>query len=120
VPRIAYEYRVGGQIYRSNRVWAGEAVFGTSDEAHRVVERYRPRQAVTVYYDPDDPATAVLEPGGNWTRWLHMVVIGTMLTAMGFAMVGIAAWGWWTLGKASPRQVNRRGAAGSHGSWRSS
>jgi hypothetical protein len=99
LPRVIFAYAVDGRTYRGERLWPGRAVFGTYNEARRVVERYPRGQPVTVYYDPDDPATAVLEPGGDWTRWLHRIVLGTFFTAMGSIMVGVAAWSWWTLGQ---------------------
>ena len=61
---IAYRYTVDGAPYEGDRVRL-TLTQSTSDssDARRVVDRYPAGAEVRVAYDPDDPATSVLEPG---------------------------------------------------------
>ena len=52
--KITYAYHVNGDKFTAHRIASG-----TSSGS---MNRYRPG-AIQVFYDPDDPATAVLEPG---------------------------------------------------------
>lgn len=58
-PQVVYEYRVGGRRYRGERLSIGEAVgnFGVEE----TLARYPAGAAVQVYYNPANPAEAVLE-----------------------------------------------------------
>jgi len=58
---VLYTYRVNDRDYRGTRLHAGEpATLGRVTE--ETVEKYRTGANVTVYYNPDNPAEAVLEP----------------------------------------------------------
>ena len=60
---LRYGYQVNGRGYVGTAVnfgWA--AIYGARDQAEAAASRYRPDENVTVYYDPDHPGTAVLEP----------------------------------------------------------
>jgi Protein of unknown function (DUF3592) len=65
---ILYEYWVDGQTYRSNvwRMQAGSSSF--TGAAEKAVARYPIGSRVMVYYNPDAPGDAMLEPGkmGWW------------------------------------------------------
>ena len=66
-PRVEYQYRVGKRKYRGRRITIGEKTSGFELEA--ILARYPVGAAVTVYYDPANPQTAVLErdlPAGVW------------------------------------------------------
>jgi hypothetical protein len=60
---ILYEYFVNGRAHRSDvwRVRPGSSSF--TKAATAAVERYPVGAAVTVYFNPEDPADAMLEPG---------------------------------------------------------
>lgn len=58
-PSIAYEYTVNGKRYTGERISLGENIPETDFE--RVLNRYPVGAEVTVYYDPANPAQAVLE-----------------------------------------------------------
>jgi hypothetical protein len=82
---ITYEYNIAGRPYQGTHVHVSDVHFGDGkSEAEAAVDRYRPRAAVLVYYDPDRPGRAVLEPGPNWED------SGSLLIA---AFVGYLAWG---------------------------
>ncbi len=60
---LRYAYRVNARDYvgtSANFGWT--AIYGLREQAETAASRYRPGDNVTVYYDPDYPATAVLEP----------------------------------------------------------
>lgn len=58
-PLVEYEYRVDGKTYRNRRITIGEKTSGHELEA--ILARYPHGATVTVYYDPANPQTAVLE-----------------------------------------------------------
>jgi hypothetical protein len=62
---IVYHYDVDGTQRAGTRVSMDEAPFGSRSWAEERVERYPVATAVRVWYDPDDPSHAVLEPGIN-------------------------------------------------------
>jgi hypothetical protein len=87
---VEYAYEVGGQAYTSDKHamgsgnTAGRA--GTRTEARREGrERFPTGKAVRVYYDPDDPAVAVLQPGASLDNWgAYMpVVLGLLFAVLG-------------------------------------
>jgi Protein of unknown function (DUF3592) len=78
---VSYRFTVGGCEFVGNR-----ACFGDSDltswswAARKIVNRYRPGDAVTVHYDPSKPREAVLEPG----------VSGTIMATLAFEIAFLA------------------------------
>lgn len=83
---VLYRYTVNGQIKTSNQVSFGS--YGSNNPAHAqsVLNLYPSGRKVTVYYSPDDPDKAVLEPGaGGFTFFLP--VFGLV-----FLSVGLAGW----------------------------
>ncbi|MFH1299773.1 MAG: DUF3592 domain-containing protein [Planctomycetota bacterium] len=70
-PEIEYQYKVDGQELKGTRVSVEDASIGTKDSAQMIVDQYPLHKTVTVSYQPQQPANAVLEPG-NWIgtyRW---------------------------------------------------
>ena len=58
-PYVEYEYKVGQQTHRCHRIIIGEK---TADfELEEILARYPVGASVTVYYNPANPAQAVLE-----------------------------------------------------------
>jgi hypothetical protein len=58
---LQYSYRVGGKDYQSSRVfWGGNE--GREKHMASVVETYPAGGKVRVFYDPKNPAEAVLDP----------------------------------------------------------
>jgi hypothetical protein len=65
-PDVVYRYQVDEMDYRGSRISLGGRLYASFDAfARRRVGRYTPGDKVTVYYDPDNPAMAVLEPHAN-------------------------------------------------------
>ncbi len=81
-PRIVYRYEVNGHVYTADRITFMWIMYGS--RAARVATSYRVGQGVTVYYDPKNPARAVLDPQMPLAAW--------MIIAMGAMCLG--AWRW--------------------------
>jgi hypothetical protein len=61
-PKIRYSYAVGGREFKSARIRWISHKWGITDPARKAVAKYPVDQPVSVYYDPNRPANAVLEP----------------------------------------------------------
>ena len=85
MPVVKYSYRIGGREHVSNRV--GYMVIGSSNKAYAegIVARYPVGKEVTVYYDPADHDTAVLEPGPCKGPG-PLMLAGAVFTAFGLAV----------------------------------
>jgi hypothetical protein len=82
-PRVVYTYSVSGQQYTSDQVVVGARRWHTSQARAEAKLAYRSGQRVTVYYNPDKPAQAVLEAGATRGAW------GTLLIGIVFAILGV-------------------------------
>ena len=61
IAALQYRYRVGGKDYEATRVfWGGNE--GREKHMASVVETYPAGSSVRVFYDPKNPAEAVLDP----------------------------------------------------------
>ena len=91
-PYWEYEYTVAGQRFTSHQIREGEGSRGhnTREAADQAaVSRFPVGTQVTVFYDPEDPSSAVLfrgaSPGG-----VHLLVgTGLFLIALGFFLTFI-------------------------------
>jgi hypothetical protein len=86
LPRIAYEYSVDGVRHQSDRITFDDLRFDNHITAKAIADRYASGSEVSVYYDPEQPGRAVLEPGLSWTAYL--------LPAFGVVLMlsTVAAW----------------------------
>ena len=62
---MQYAYLVGDKRFVSDRIMFAHRGFSES-EAQRLVDTYPVNKIVAVYFDPKNPASAVLEPGIWW------------------------------------------------------
>ena len=78
-PVVQYAYQVSGQAYQSAKLAPGPEVGGTG--AGKIVERYPAGAQVMVFYNPQNPADAVLERKGpaQWLMWLLLIVFDCAL-----------------------------------------
>ena len=72
-PAVSYGYDVDGRTYFSDRLGFTRVWTGEESDAQAIVRRYPVGQAVTVYYDPDDPLRAVLTPGVSLNSTLGLL-----------------------------------------------
>jgi hypothetical protein len=93
---LRYAYRVGKRDFVGvNPNWGWTGVYGRRDTAEQEAGRYQPGETVTVHYDPQHPANAVLEPSSQGGTFAPLVfaaiaaVVGSVLLwfflAVGFA-----------------------------------
>jgi len=60
---LRYAYEVGKRDFVGTAAgWGWTAIYGLHDVAEKAASQYHPGQPVTVYYDPEQPGNAVLEP----------------------------------------------------------
>jgi hypothetical protein len=91
---LRYAYQVDKRDFVGTEAnWGMTAIYGRRDVAEKAAGLYRPGQPVTVFYDPERPGTAVLEPDGRAGAWAPLIlaaicaVVGGMLSAF-FIVVG--------------------------------
>lgn len=86
---ILYEYTVNNQTMEGDRIWFGGDFHSTNREQfQRIVNDYPLGKDVKVYYDPDDPVVAVLQPGAFNSSYI-VYIIGCVI--MGFGGIFILA-----------------------------
>lgn len=87
LPQIQYEYQINGNSYVSN-VWRFGVGFATSFrewEARSAVERYPTGSAIAVFFNPANPAEAVLEPGK--TPYVAAGIVGAVFILLGLGIL---------------------------------
>ena len=83
---VRYDYKVEGVDYSADRVFFGDRVYSAwGGVAMREIAQYQPESTVQVYYNPDDPKDAVLEPGISGQVWT-MFVASLVFMAIGGAI----------------------------------
>ena len=83
MPEVAYEYMVNEITYKGSSVGFGKSTT-SSRKATEIVSRYHIGTAVSVHYDPQDPAKAVLETkaysfGSNLALGIIIAGMGVVL-----------------------------------------
>lgn len=80
---VAYEYEVGGVPYTGTTVAPGQDFVTVSGRSSLMVaDRFPLHSMVPVYYDPEKPSRALLEPGET-KHALAMVGVGVLLGIVG-------------------------------------
>lgn len=82
-PHVEYEYEVNGTTYRSTTIQPGTRTFISSrGKAEAEVARYAPGSEVSVFYDPANPAEAVLQPGKASQAGLIIGIVFLVISCM--------------------------------------
>ncbi len=89
-PVIRYRYRAGGKEYFSQRYAYGTISTNDPRHARKVVARHAPGSSVTVYYDPDNPADAVLRLQAEGIVYLLLLFLQPFVL-VGLMMIGYTA-----------------------------
>ena len=77
---ITYTYMVDNQMYTGNRFSLGAGPraskkFSLEEDARAEAHKQYPlRSTVTVYYEPGNPKSAVLESGANWGTYVPLLL----------------------------------------------
>lgn len=91
---VNYTYEVDGQSYFSSRSSFGQGHAASqrfrerADAEAEAASRFPAGTAVTVHYDPNNPAEAVLKPGWNWGT-LAPLLIGLFLGGSGWLFYAV-------------------------------
>jgi hypothetical protein len=82
LPLVTYTYAVNGQAFQSSRVGF------VASKSRKVLAKYPKGNAVQVFFDPQQPATSVLEKGGS-TRFMVFIGIALIIggCVAGFVMI---------------------------------
>ena len=84
---IEYEYAVNGDAYLGEIVWFGDGYSSSARHSHQdIVDRYPVGAQVNVYYKPDDPFIAVLEPGAVASSYAGFI-LSCVLMVIGLGML---------------------------------
>jgi hypothetical protein len=75
---VSYKYTVGGEAYTSERISYGD-FHGSREGAESLTKKYNVGREVTVYYNPEDAAQSVLEPGTSAGTFLPLLIVGAGL-----------------------------------------
>jgi hypothetical protein len=82
-PEVIYRYTANNQQYENHTIKFGENSYSSSRKAENIASGYPVGKEVTVYYDPEDPARSVLEPGVSGGSYI-LLGIGVL-----FALIGL-------------------------------
>lgn len=85
LPRIEFSYTVSDQRYLT-AVHFPSGTTPTPELSRQYLEKYPVGRHVTVYYDPQRPQHATLEPGMAQGDWM-IFALGLIATAIGIAML---------------------------------
>jgi hypothetical protein len=97
-PWVVYTYTVAGKKYVSSQI--SFDLFdrpGGWGRVKSIIGRYPAKQTVTVYYDPREPATAILEPG-VYSPFITPLLFGAVLSLFGSLIL------WATIRNLVPRE----------------
>ena len=84
-PTVVYEYFVDATRHAGQRISYGEYATAERADAERVVDQYPKDTRVRVFYMPDDPRQAVLEPGAAGIPWFF-VALGLVFSITGILL----------------------------------
>jgi len=96
-PKVRYTYPVAGTTYEGDKIGFGfQQSFGNASKAQAALTRYPVGGQISVFYDPNNPADAVLERragGSNVSLMIGIVflVIGACLGCPGLVALLIAS-----------------------------
>jgi hypothetical protein len=84
---LRYAYQVGKRDFVGTAAnWGATAIYGLRELAEKAAGQYHQGQPVTIYYDPQRPGNAVLEPG-NRQGSLAPLIIAAICTVVGGALL---------------------------------
>jgi hypothetical protein len=86
-PQIRYDYTVDGKQLSSQkwRLRTEHESFADRDEAVRAAAKYKNGDAITAYYNRDQPSVAVLRPGAHFSDYISLLV-GLLFGLTGWAL----------------------------------
>ena len=67
---VTYSYSVNGKVFTGRRVCAGGKTYKLKKDAIEDLHHYKNMGELLVYYDPNKPASSMLEPGNMFMKHL--------------------------------------------------
>lgn len=96
-PTVEYTYEVNGNSYRSDKINAGWTVSYDLGNAQNKINQYQPGARITVYYNPANPADAVLETKSAASN-IFMIAGSIVLVLTVFICCSVAGFSLFTNG----------------------
>jgi hypothetical protein len=88
LPHIVFRYTVAEQTYRQPMEFAGD-ITPSQEFAKSYVEKYPVGRKTQVYYQPDNPRRATLEPGLGRGDWLVFAIgLGSLIFGVVLLLLG--------------------------------
>lgn len=88
LPKITFSYTVADHPYRAEVQFPAD-VTPSQQYANQYIEKYPQGHRVQVYYDPENPQRATLEPGMAQGDWLVFAIgLGMLIFGILFLLVG--------------------------------
>ncbi len=97
-PEVLFDYTVEDEKYQQGNIrYDGNWSTNKSTYANKMVRKYKVGTEVDVYYDPNEPFEAVLEPGTSWMSYLpigfgaifFLIGAGLFLGTGGYLLFGM-------------------------------
>ena len=91
IPKVTYTYTINGQEFSGHRIeWLDEVSTNSRFGAEKVIAKYPIGQLINVFYDPADPASAVLEP---WRmKGIGIGIVIAVVTGLGSVLLAWIAY----------------------------
>jgi Protein of unknown function (DUF3592) len=93
-PNVTYEYTINGQRYQSSQISFGSQVgLGNYNAVLKKVVGYPINSMVQVYYNPDNPAQAVLEksaPASKIFLFVAVLIVAILACTLTFTLGGMS------------------------------
>jgi hypothetical protein len=83
MPDIMYLYCTNGESFESGQLFLGQSTVGNFDYASDLIGQYPEGSEVTVYYNPEEPETALLD------RNKDTEISSKLFSGMIFVMIGL-------------------------------
>ncbi len=83
IPNIVYQYQVDGMDFMGDQISFGSTSSSSPGWAYKMRDQYPEGSEVAVYYDPEKPQEAVLQPGAKGTTYIVLVI------GVAFAITGV-------------------------------
>ncbi len=81
---VSYNYTVDSVVYSNDTIYAGYGGSYSKQTAQDLADLYPVGEPVSVLYNPEDPGTAVLQPGTGFSTFL------TIAMSLPFLLIGAA------------------------------
>ena len=88
-PEVTYTYSVAGQEYQGRQVSVGDHDSDSVKSARKITDKYFRTMDVEVFYDPNDPSNALLEPGFRFSSVLIFMAGAVFFIAAILGLFGI-------------------------------